>query len=374
MSEPRVSNTVRSQRERHGLSQQALAELVGVSRQAIIAIEAHRQVPSTSLSLRLAHALRCAVEDLFSLSPSEGLAVRLAPGDAEAGADVAPPARVTLGEVEGTVVAHRLSSDALVAADGLIASDASGQRALAHPLADPRLLHRNVLVSGCAPILGALAHRVGVRFVDARATWVPASSSRSLNLLQARLVHVAGLHLSDLDGGESNVSAIRHMFPGACMLVVNLTRWRQGLVVPRGNPLAVRTGAALLRPGLKFARREEGAGAHRLVSALLAREGVDKAQLRGPFAKDHAEVAQLVRCGAADVGVAIEGVALAAGLDFVPLSEERFDLVVPAASASTTPVSRLIEALDQPGFRAEMAHLPGYDADLCGHVTTLEAA
>ena len=73
---------------------------------------------------------------------------------------------------------------------------------------------------------------------------------------------------------------------------------------------------------------EEGAGAHGLVEGLLADAGAAGVRLSGPEARGHVEVAQLVRSGAADVGVAIESVALAHGLGFVPLREERFDLVV----------------------------------------------
>jgi putative molybdopterin biosynthesis protein len=67
-------------------------------------------------------------------------------------------------------------------------------------------------------------------------------------------------------------------------------------------------------------------------------------------------------------------VALASDLDFVPLTEERFDLVVPAELADDAPVARLLDTLDDQGFRAEAAGLPGYDVEICGHVTTLEAA
>jgi molybdate-binding protein len=158
------------------------------------------------------------------------------------------------------------------------------------------------------------------------------------------------------------------------MLVVNLTRWRQGLVLAPGNPLGILSASAILRPDLKLAMREEGSAAHKLLTTLLAREGADRLVLRGPFASGHVEVAQLVRCGAADVGVAIESVALAAGLDFVPLTEERFDLVAVASVAEAAPVARLIDALDDAGFRAETAQLPGYDLEISGHVTTLEAA
>jgi molybdate-binding protein/DNA-binding XRE family transcriptional regulator len=370
VSEAGLDNALRHHREDAGLSQQALAELVGVTRQAIIAIEGGRQVPSTSLSLRLARGLRCGVEDLFSLSLGSGLAVRLAPQ--EAGSPEG--ARVAVAEIDGKWAAHRLPLDASSAADGLVTSKVSARTALVEPLIDATQLRRNVLVTGCAPILGALAQRVGGRFADARATWLPASSRRSLDLLEHGLVHVAGLHLPSGRPGEDNVAAVRRRFPNRRMLLINLTRWRQGLVVPAGNPLAIRSGADLLRRGLKFARREEGAGAHALVHGLLLDQGADNAHLPGPLAEGHTEVAQLVRCGAADVGVAIESVALAAGLDFVPLAEERFDLVVPAHLAEAAPVSRLLEMLDHPAFRTEMRHHPGYDGELAGHTTTLDAA
>jgi putative molybdopterin biosynthesis protein len=92
------------------------------------------------------------------------------------------------------------------------------------------------------------------------------------------------------------------------------------------------------------------------------------------MAEGHAEVARLIRWGAADVGVGIESAALAEGLDFVPLTEERFDLVVPAAFAEKAPVSRLLDALDDPSFRTEVSHLPGYDGSMSGQVTTVDAA
>lgn len=373
MSEPALHNEVRRHRERLGLSQQDLADVVGVSRQAIVGIEGGRQVPSTALSLRLARALRCGVEDLFSLSSSGGLSVRLAPTGGSGGVGRSG-GRVALGEIDGSWVAHRLPADASLAADGIVTAKVSGRTAVVQPIADVGMLRRNVLVSGCAPILGMLAQRVGSRFADARASWLPGTSRRSLDLLEDGLVHMAGVHLSGADAERDHAALIRARFPNERMLLVNLTRWREGLVVPGGNPLGLRPGAGLLRPGLRFARREEGAGAHKLLETLLAREGVDEVRLSGPLASGHAEVAHLVRCGAADVGVAIESVALAAGLGFVPLAEERFDLVVPAALAEGTPVARLIQALEDPTFRLEMAHLPGYDLEMSGQVTTLEAA
>jgi len=280
---------------------------------------------------------------------------------------------VWLREIDGKWVAHRLSWDAKVAADGIIARQPSGRTAVVRPLADSDRLRSNVLVAGCAPLLGALAQHAGLAPVGVRACWLHASSGHALDLLEAKLVHVAGLHLRDASG-DANVAAVRARLPGRRLLIANLTRWREGLVVPAGNPLKIRSGADLLRPGLRIARREEGSGAHKLLRELLAAEGVETPVLTGPFATGHADVATLVACGAADVGVAIEGVALASDLGFVPLVEERFDLVVPGELADQPMVARLLETLDDPNFRADADNLPGYDTQLCGHVTTLEAA
>jgi putative molybdopterin biosynthesis protein len=366
---PQVESRVRAHRERLSLSQQALADLVGVSRQAIIAIESGKQVPSTSRSLGLARALRCTVEDLFTLRAGSGVAARVAPTE---GSVVG--ARVALAEIDGTWAAHRLGADATVAADGVVTAQPSSRTALVRPLVDPVELRRNALVVGCAPILGALAQRVGARHADARATWLLGSSARALDLLERGLVQVAGVHVADAGPARDNAAAVRTRFPDRRMLLVNLTRWRQGFVVPAGNPLAIRSGADLLRRGVRLVRREDGAGAQTLVDRLLREQGVERGYVHGPLATGHEEVAQLVRCGAADFGVAIEGVALAAGLDFVPLTEERFDLVVPADLAETAPVRRLLEMIDDDAFRDEMAALPGYDGHEAGHAMTLEAA
>ena len=367
----RLENSVRRRRRAEGFSQTALAERLGVSRQAIHAIESGAQVPSTALGLRMARVFGCAVEDLFSLPSDPGIRALLAP---------APPGRATgsrvaLGRVDGRWVAHRLRADGSTAADGVLAGESEGADAEVVPLVDVGHLGRNVLVAGCAPLLGAVANRVARRFNDARVTWLRAGNARALDLLGRRLVHVAGLHLSTEDGGRDTAAAARRALPGQRLLVVHLTRWRQGLVVPPGNPLGLGSGADLLRPGLTVARREEGSGAADLIARIVAEaDGCAAPPATGPLAAGHAEVARLVRWGAADVGIAIESAALAEGLDFVPLTEERFDLVLPAALASQPPISRLIDALDDPGFRTEVSHLPGYDGSQSGEATTVEAA
>jgi putative transcriptional regulator len=64
---PLSKNRLREMREKNGLSQQALAEEVKVTRQTIISIEQGRYVPSLELALKLSREFKCRVEDIFGL-------------------------------------------------------------------------------------------------------------------------------------------------------------------------------------------------------------------------------------------------------------------------------------------------------------------
>ena len=351
-----LRTTLRARRERQGLSQSAVADAVGVSRQAIVGIERGRQGPSTALALRLARLLSCSVEDLFQIEPPDRLAVTAA-GEGTG--------RAILGWVAGRWVAHPLGLEAAVGGDAILTKDALlGPQA--SPLAPLDRLARNVIVAGCAPLLGALGQRIEASGGEARLRWRQANSAAALRLLGDGLVHVAGLHLP----GGGHEEAVRGAVPGQRLLLLNLTRWRQGLVVAPGNPRAIRSGADLARPDVRLARRQPGSGAHTLLQGLLP-PGV--AASPGPAAAGHAEVAWLVRSGVADVGIAIEAVALAAGLSFLPLSEERFDLVLPASSAAQVSIARLIDAVQADGFRREVDCLPGYDRSSMGDVSSIDA-
>lgn len=91
----------------------------------------------------------------------------------------------------------------------------------------------------------------------------------------------------------------------------------------------------------------------------------------GPHASGHVEVARLVRWGLADVGVSIESAAVAESLDFLPMAEERFDLVVRTEVADSAPVDRLFDIISSGPFRAEAAALPGYDLGTTGDAVTV---
>ena len=357
---------VREVRLARGLSQQALAAAVGLSRQALSAVEAGRSVPGTDVALRLAQALDTRVEALFAPPAGvERVEARLA-GGPHAGL----PGRVLLSQVDGDWVARPLgerSAEAVQAADGVV-TGSHGGRVEVELLAGSAGPRDRLVVMGCAPALGLLASRLAAPPRRVPLAWVHGTSAQALDALEKGEVHLAGIHLRDARTGRFNLPQVQRRFAQRRMLLVTFASWEQGLVVAPGNPLGLRRVEDLARPRIRVVQREPGSGASKLLEQLLSRSGAPP--LRPPVlvARGHLEVAQAVAHGAADVGIAIQSVALAWGLDFVPLSSERFDLVFPEALASDERLERLIDELGSSAFRRELESVGGYQTGASGQV------
>lgn len=339
---------VRAWRERAGLSQAELAARIGTSRQAVVAIESGHQVPSTASSLKLARALGCRVEELFSMEDGT-LEVDVEPGLR------APGARLRLARIGPRWVGLGLDAVEGEAADGILArSGPAGS--VVQLLVETHRLERNILIAGCAPLIGTLAGRINRRFDDVRVVWLEAHTERALSLLAEGRVHVAGVH----GLGDPALAGD--------WLWVTLTLWRQGLIVRADNPRGIRDATDLLRSDVRLAAREPGAGSTRLLNRRIREAGADPDGLaHHPRARGHAEVARQIRMGWADAGVAIEAVAQDPELRFVPWAEERFDLVMDRTWAETAAGRRLLDAMAENAFRLEAARLPGYDLSACGN-------
>lgn len=365
MSE-RSKNRVRELREARGLSQVALAERAKLTRQSIGAIEAGRAMPAVDVALRIAHALECQVEDLFGRVESPTL-------ETEAYEHVSA-GRVALAHLGGRWVSYALGgSGARVSADGV--ASRSGERTLdVEPLRSLAEARENLVVMGCATGLGLVADRLNSRPGPGRFLWLPRSSTASLQALANAHALVAGVHLVDPGTGEANVGAVRRHVRGVAVALITLARWEAGLLVAPGNPKGIRP-SELARRGLRLVLREEGSGARRLLDQQLYLAGFPRdAEPTGLRAAGHLEVAQAVAMGAGDVGVATRDAASAFGLDFLPLAEERYDLVIPLGSMEDARVKRLLDVMTSGATRRELASL-GYDVRSCGdRIAEIEAA
>jgi molybdate-binding protein/DNA-binding XRE family transcriptional regulator len=362
---------LRLARQARGLSQQQLAGVAGVTRQAVSAVESGHSDPSLRVALGLARALGMTVEELFGPGDlgDPVLARPVAPVSA-------PGARVALATVGDTFVALPLDADLAArlgfgAAGGLMVGGGENQggqgaqggqggqgvQVAVRPIGPPR---PTVVVAGCDPALPLLETPLALLDPPLAFAWWPCGSGEALRLAAAGLVHAAGVHRVGPGEGR-DTSGI----PGGAE-VVGFASWREGLVVRPGAQVGGLDDVA--RQGLRLVNREPGAQARTLLDRERLRLGLEPSQLPGydSLAAGHLQVAAAIVGGLADAGVSSEPAALAYGLDFIPLAEERFDLLLPAKHAASREVQGLLKVLTSPWLLAQLASLPGYDAARCG--------
>jgi len=188
-------------------------------------------------------------------------------------------------------------------------------------------------------------------------------SQGGIRAIREGKAHLAGVHLYHPQSGEYNLPYLGNFPPKERPLVFNLAYRIQGWIVrPKGSPV-FRGAADLLQPGIRFINRERGSGTRVLLDHLLAHSGIDPKEVVGY--KDevftHLEVVLAILKGEADVGLGIQPVAELLGLGFLPITAERFDLVVPRESLSLRPVRIFFNLLHSRKFLKRARELPGYD-------------
>jgi excisionase family DNA binding protein len=201
---------------------------------------------------------------------------------------------------------------------------------------------------------------------------LPEGSEAGLQRLARGEVMVAAIHLHRLDGDDeaANIEAVAAA-PGLHdAVVIAFARREQGLVVAAGNPLQLRHVAAIAATRARLALRPQGAGAQLLLLALVARAGLtlDRLVSVKPACPTGADIAQAVRSGRADCGIATRAVAQAASLDFVPLTWERFDLVLRQRDYFRPGLQTLFKFVRTATFCDRAGELGGYDVGEAGDV------
>ncbi|MBE2198415.1 MAG: GntR family transcriptional regulator [Anaerolinea sp.] len=184
---------------------------------------------------------------------------------------------------------------------------------------------------------------------------------------------VAGVHLWDVLTGQYNVPFVRRVLPGQRVALVTLAQRSLGLIVPRGNPQALHTLADLPRPGVVWVNRQAGSGTRVWLDVQLQAAGVTAVTIPG-YERElptHMAVAQEVHEGAATAGLGIYAAAAAYGLDFVPLAQELYQLVIPEMVWATAVCQTLFAIIRAPAFQESVNALGGYDTGDSGAVEWL---
>ena len=367
-----VANRLAAIRKARGVSQAELAKQVGITRQAVYAIEGNQYIPSTKIALQLAAALHCHVEDLFSLQEREVIVeAELLRG----ASNQKTPMRVKLSQVGGRLLARPMADlgemlNFVMPADGVLLDAASHTLHTKHAHVQVKLLHarevieQGLAIAGCDPALFLAGEHVRkINALSGVTNWTMGSAN-ALHALQRGEVHMAGLHLVDMQSGESNVPYLKRHLRNQDFVGVHFASWVQGLLIQSGNPKQIRTVQDLIKPGVRLINREVGAGARFFLDALLEKEGMTGETIKGyeHEVASHLEVARHIRDGMADVGVGVEIAAQYFGLDFIPLREERYDLIMRPDFLNAHPMaSRFLDAVVSQPFRREIEALGGYN-------------
>lgn len=200
---------------------------------------------------------------------------------------------------------------------------------------------------------------------------LPEGSEAGLARLAINKIALAAIHLHDLLSDADANAAVVGAHPDLHdAVLVAFARREQGLLVPPGNPKGIATLADAVRMRAIFGLRQKGAGAQQLLDRLLVAEGLtgkDLACAPGVFATG-SDLAQAIRAGDVDCGVATRAVADALGLGFAPLAWERFDLVMRRRTYFEPGPQALFALMRMPEFARQAQALAGYDVGDAGAV------
>jgi molybdate-binding protein len=252
-------------------------------------------------------------------------------------------------------------------ADGAIISQ-SKSRATVREVTEPASDRNSLVIAGCDPALSVLASELNAVGTDVIS--VGCASQEAMQWLRKGLVHVAGTHLCDRETGEYNLPQVKSLFGKNNVHVVTFAEWQEGLAVARGNPKRIRSVADLADKQIRIVNREKGSGARELLDSNLQAAGIASGNVRGydSLVPGHLAAAIAVANGQADAAVATISAAKCYGLDFIPLSTSRFDLILAASEMDALGIRNLLDALNRANLRRKLAMLAGYEVRHTGEM------
>ena len=186
--------------------------------------------------------------------------------------------------------------------------------------------------------------------------------------------YLAGAHLLDSESGEYNISEIKRIFKNDKMATINLVKRQQGFYVKKGNPKNIKSIKDLKDNIISFINRQRGAGTRVLLDYLLEKNDIKASEINGYSQEEFTHIAAAVAVGRgnADVALGIEAAAKAVEVDFVPLSEEKYDLILFEKNLNDWRVEKLISLLKDDKIKEKIQNLGGYKTDKTGEINIIE--
>ncbi len=291
--------------------------------------------------------------------------------------------RVKLGRVGDVMTATPAGRGAgavmsLVQADGFIRVPANSEglgaaeKVRVELLRDENEIENTLVFIGSHDnILDVLANLLHRQRPVCRLSSAHVGSMGGIMAIRRGEAHLAGTHLLDEETGEYNITFIKKYLSGTPLQLINLTYREQGFLIPKGNPLGINGFNDLVRKEVRFINRQRGAGTRLLTDMHLNRLSISPDQMNGYDREEytHMNVASAIASNNADTGLAIRAAAIALGLDFIPVAEERYDLILPKIFLQDSKVLALLQVIkEDKEFRCIVEGLGGYNLRDCGRI------
>jgi len=228
-----------------------------------------------------------------------------------------------------------------------------------------------LIICGQDIVLDSLTRHLERKMPQVRFLRSYIGSMDGLSALYKGTVNVASAHLWDGDLDQYNIPFVRHLLPGQRVAIFNLVYRMAGFYVAKGNPKGITDWKHLSRDDVRLINREKGSGARVLLDEKMRQLGIDFRSVAGYDTEEtsHLAVASRVARGEADVSVGIEKAALQVkDLEFIPLSKERYDLVIRKEDLNKAHFQLFLDVLASRDFRKEVEGMGGYDVSQMGEL------
>jgi putative molybdopterin biosynthesis protein len=288
--------------------------------------------------------------------------------------------RVKLGVIKDEVYATPISRGAglitsMTKADGILAVPANsegisaGQRAPIKLLSSLDKIRNTILAIGSHDMaLDIIDNIIKGKYPEMSLSSAHVGSMGGIQGINKGQCHLAGIHLFDPDSGGYNIPYLEKYLTNQSVHLVRLAKRSQGLILPKGNSHGITNIVDIARGKFYFVNRQRGSGTRILFDYLLKEQGISESMIEGYRWEEftHTGVASAVKGGLAQCGMGVLSAAKALDLDFIPITWEEYDLVIPTELMETELIVRLLSIIKSSEFSRMLTDLEGYDLEGSG--------
>jgi putative molybdopterin biosynthesis protein len=295
--------------------------------------------------------------------------------------------RVNLTEIDNNLVAvprgkGSASMESIIRAQGVMRIPENkeglspGDKSLVILTKEKSEIFNNLLLIGSHDLsLDLITNELKKRGANFSLSLQSVGSMAGLMALKRCECQLAGAHLLNPKDGEYNIDHIKRIFKEKDMALINLVYREQGFYVKKSNPKNIKSISDLIDNNISFINRQRGAGTRVLFDYLLDEKNISPDEINGYNQEEYTHIAAAVAVGqgSADVALGIESAANVVGVDFIPITEERYDLILAEKLLEDDRIKYLIETLRDSELQEKIRELGGYRTDDTGLITRLNS-